>query len=216
MSIPVADIEVAEIQMRGIITGGGAGEVRTSFVFHFRRTANVIAPVKASINTAFQAIISAPIAAALNEDWEGTTNTVRYIDDALDAPAEFSNADVGAITGDRLSSALAAYLLMRTGVKGREYRGSKHLGPFSETDVTHATGCDIFNAGAVTRLTTICTAILGGFTDSTGNIWVPVIVSRKLSQLQFDPTIVVRNDVIQILPNKRVGTETRRKAPSLY
>src|SRR6185295_6259997 len=139
---------------------------------------------------------------------------VRYVNDALDAPTEFSNADEGAITGDRLASFATAYLLMRTAVRGRSYRGSKHLGPFSETDVTHATGCDIFNAGAVTRLTTICTAIQAGFTDSTGNIWVPCILSRKNSQLTENPTIVVTNDVIQTVPNKRVGSEVRRKAPS--
>lgn len=216
MPIPLNQVEIVEIQMRGIITGGGAGEVRTNFVFNFRRTAVAVDPVKASINTAFQAIISAPIAAALNVDWAATVNAVRYIDDALDAPTEFSNADIGVITGDRLASFATAYILMRTSVRGRSYRGSKHLGPFSESDTTHATGCDIFNAGAVTRLTTICTAIQGGFTDSTGNIWVPSIVSRKFSQLTENPTVVVANDVIQTVPNKRVGSEVRRKAPSLY
>jgi len=216
MAIPMNEVTVAEIQLRGIITGGGAGEIRTSFVFHFRRLATAVDPTKTAINTAFQANISASIAAALNVDWSATTNTVRYIQDALDAPTEFANADDGAITGDRLQSYASAYLLMRSAVRGREYRGSKHLGPFSESDVTHATGCDIFNAGAVTRLTTICTDILGGFTDATLNVWVPCILSRKLSQLTENPTTVVTNDVVQILPNQRLGTEIRRKAPSLY
>jgi len=216
MPIPLNQVNVVEIQLRGIITGGGAGEVRTNFVFHFRRTAVAVDPVKASINTAFQASISAPIAAALNEDWDASVNSVRYVNDALDAPAEFANSDTGAITGDRLASFATAYLLMRTNVRGRNYRGSKHLGPFSETDVTHATGCDIFNAGAVTRLTTICTAILAGFTDSTGNVWVPCILSRSLSELKDNPTTVITNDVTQVVPNKRVGSEVRRKAPSLY
>lgn len=216
MPIPLNQVTIVEVQMRGIITGGGAGEVRTNFVFNFRRTAVAVDPVKSSINTAFQGAISAPIAAALNEDWAATINALRYVNDALDAPTEFSNADEGAITGDRLASFSTAYLLMRTAVRGRRYRGSKHLGPFSETDVTHATGCDIFNAAAVTRLVTICTAIQAGFTDSTGNIWVPVILSRFLSQLTENPTTVITNDVIQTVPNKRVGTEVRRKAPSLY
>jgi len=216
MPIPLNQVNVVEIQMRGLIDGGPAGSVRTNFVFHFRRTAVVIDPAKASINTAFLGAISAPIAAALNVDWEGRINAIRYVDDALDAPVEFTNSDVGAITGDRLSSFASAYLLMRTAIRGRFYRGAKHLGPFSESDVTHATSCDIFNAGAITRLTTICTAILGGFTDSTGNVWVPSILSRTKSQLQFNPTTVVANDVTQILPNTRVGSEIRRKVKSLY
>lgn len=216
MPIPLNQVTVAEIQLRGLITGGGAGEVRTNFVFHFRRTAVAVDPVKASINTAFQGAISAPIAAALNEDWEARINAIRYVNDALDAPTEFTNSDEGAITGDRLQSYSTAYLLMRSAVRGREYRGSKHLGPFSETDVTHATGCDIFNAAAMTRLNTIATAIQDGFTDSTGNIWVPCILSRKLSELQDNPTTVITNDVVQVLVNQRLGTEIRRKAPSLY
>lgn len=216
MPIPLNQVLVAEVQMKGIISGGGAGEVRTNFVFHFRRLATAVDPTKAALDAAFQTNISVPIAAALNEDWEATVDSVRWVNDALDAPIEFANTDLGAITGDRLQSYATAYLLMRTAVRGRNYRGSKHLGPFSETDVTHASGCDLFNAAAVTRLTTICTAIQAGFTDSTTNTWVPCILSRSLSSLTENPTTVVTNDVIQILPNHRVGTEIRRKVPSLY
>jgi len=216
MPIPLNQVTVAEIQLRGIITGGGAGEVRTNFVFHFRRLATAVDPSKSALNTVFQSAISAPIAAALNEDWDASINSIRWINDALDAPTEFANTDEGAITGDRLQSYATAYLLMRTAVRGRSYRGSKHLGPFSESDVTHATGCDIFNAAAVARLDTICAAILAGLTDSTANVWVPCILSRVLSSLQENPTTVITNDVIQIMPNQHLGTEIRRKAPSLY
>jgi hypothetical protein len=216
MPIPANQQLVFEIQMRGIITGGGAGEVRTNFVFHFRRLGVAVDPIKGSINTAFQTTVATPIAAALNEDWAATVNSVRCVNDALDAPAEFSSILEGLITGDRLASFATGYLLMRTAVRGRSYRGSKHLGPFSEADVTHATGCDVFNAAALTRLTTICDAIGGGFTDATTNQWVPCILSRKNSELTENPTTVVTNDVIQVLPNHRVGSEVRRKAPSLY
>lgn len=216
MPIPMNQVTVVEVQKRGIITGGGAGEVRTSFVFHFRRLAVAVDPTKTGVNNAFETAIGAVIAAALNEDWDATTNTVRWVNDALDAPAEFSVTQSGAITGDRLASFATAYMLMRTAVRGREYRGSKHFGPFSESDVTHATGCDIYNAGAMTRLNAIGTAVGSGFTDATGNNWVPCILSRKLSVLTENPTTVVTNDVTQCLVNQRVGTENRRKAPSLY
>jgi len=216
MPIPGPEQLVFEVQMRGIITGGGAGEVRTNFVFHFRRLGIAVDPVKSAISAAFQTAIATPIAAALNEDWSATVNSVRCVNDALDAPSEFTSALVGLITGDRLASFSTAYLLMRTAVRGRSYRGSKHLGPFSESDVTHATGCDIFNAAAVTRLETIATAIGGGFTDGTTNNWVPCILSRLHSQLTENPTTVLSNDVTQVAVNQRLGTEVRRKAPSLY
>lgn len=216
MPIPLNQVTIAEVQMRGLIDGGPGGSIKTNFVFHWRRTATAVDPTKTAIAAAFKTSISAPIAAALNVDWAATTNAVRYVNDALDAPIEFTNTDVGAITGDRLASFAAAYLLMRSAVRGRNYRGSKHLGPFSESDVTHATGCDIFNAGAITRLTTVCAAILAGFTDGTGNVWVPCVLSRSLSQLTLNPTTVITNDAIQVLPNHRVGSETRRKVKSIY
>lgn len=216
MPIPTNEIQVVELQQRGIITGGGAGEVRTNFVWHFRRLSTAVDPSKSAINTRFNATIGAAVVAALNEDWDASVNSIRYIDDALDAPTDFSVTASGAITGDRLASFATAYFLMRTALRGRNYRGSKHIGPFSESDVTHATGCDIFNAGCVTRLEAIAAAVLTGFTDSTGNVWVPVIVSRNLSQLSENPTVVVQADVVQCLPNHRVGSEVRRKAPSLY
>lgn len=216
MPIPFNQVHVVEIQQRGIITGGGAGEVRTNFVWHFRRTATAVDPSKAAINTAFQASIGAAVVAALNEDWDATVNAVRYPNDALDAFIDFSVVASGAITGDRLASFSTGYILMRTAQRGRSYRGSKRLGPFSESDVTHGTGCDVFNAGALTRLANITTAILAGFTDSTGNVWVPCILSRNLSQLTNNPTTVITNDVINLAVNQRVGTDIRRKAPSLY
>lgn len=216
MPIPMNQVLVAEVNMKGIITGGGAGEIRTNFIFHFRRLAVAVDPTKTALNTAFQTSIATPIAAALNEDWEATINSVRWVNDALDGPVDFTSALVGAITGDRLSSFSSAFLLFRSALRGREYKGGKHLGPFSETDVTHATGCDVFNAAAITRLQTIATAIGGGFTDATSNNWVPCILSRKLSELTENPTTVTTSDVIQVLVNTRVGSEVRRKAPSLY
>jgi len=216
MPIPMNEVLIAEVIMRGIISGGGSSTIRTNFVFHFRRLATAVDPSKAAIFNAFNTNVATPIAAALNEDWDAASTTVRYPNDALDGPIEFSSALTGLISGDRLSSFAAAYLLMRTSLRGREYRGSKHLGPFSESDVTHATGCDIWNAACVARLQTIATAIGAGFTDATTNNWVPVILSRKLSQLTENPTTVSTADVVQVLVNSRVGSEVRRKAASLY
>jgi len=216
MPIPMNEVEHVEINMKGIIVGGGSDSIRTNFVFHFRRTAVAVDPSKAAINAAFQSAISNVIDDALNVDWSATTNALRYIDDALDGPVDFANASVGVITGDRLASFCTGYLLMRTNLRGQNYRGSKRLGPFSESDVTHGDGCDIFNAAAVTRLEAIAAAILAGFSDATTNTWVPVVLSRELSVLATNPTIIQTADVTQVLVNQRVGTDTRRKASSIY
>jgi len=216
MPIPMNQVLIAEVNMKGIIVGGGAGDVRTNFVFHFRRLATAVDPTKTALNAAFQTTISNVIDDALNVDWSATTNAIRWVNDALDGPLDFSNTSVGVITGDRLASYCTGYLLMRSSLRGGHYRGSKRLGPFSESDITHGDGCDIFNAAAVTRLEAIATAIGGGFTDATTNNWVPCILSRELSFLTENPTTVITADVVQILVNSRVGTDLRRKAPSLY
>lgn len=200
--------------MKGLMAAAGSGSVDTLFLFHFRRSAGTTSPSKANLDAAFQTAISTPIAAALNARWAATVDSVRFIDDALDGYVDFSNAAVGAISGDSMPSDEAAFLLMRTGVRGKSYRGSKHIGPMSESDTT-TTG-DVFNSGCLTRLATICTAIVTGFTDSDGNTWKTTVVSQKFSQLVTNPTTVIANDVTACAANHRVGSMLRRKVASVY
>jgi hypothetical protein len=134
------------------------------------------------------------------------------MNDAQDSYASTVATEVGAITGDRLQTFAAAYLLLRTGLRGRSYRGSKHFGPMSESDI----GDDVWNAGALTRLDTIATAMTTTLTDSTGNQWKLVILSRNLSQLETNPTVVTTNDVTQILRRETIGTMRGRKVESVY
>lgn len=200
--------------MKGLIAAGGSGSVNTVFLFHFRRSGGTTSPSKSSINTAFAAAYAPSIVAALNNRWAATLNSIRFIDDALDGYVDFSSALVGAITGDSMPSDQAAYLLLRTGVRGKSYRGSKHFGPMSESDTT--TSGDVFNSGCLTRLAAIATAILPGFTDADGNVWKPCVVSSKYSQLEINPTTVIANDVTAINVNHRVGSMNRRKTASVY
>jgi hypothetical protein len=215
MAIPDNQVIHAEVIMHGLIASGGSNAVRTQFVFHYRRIATVVAPSKAALATAFQAGPGAAIVAALNARWSEQTVSVRWLNDALDQAVPFTNVNVGAIAGDSLASHIAAFILFRTGIKGRSYRGGKHLGPFSESDVT-AAGDDVFNAGCVGRLTTINSALAAPLTDSTPNTWKLSIYSRTLSQYRTNPTTIVANDVATILTNKRVANMKRRQVASVY
>lgn len=215
MPIPLNQVRVAEVSLKGLIDAGGSNSVNTNFVFHFRRTAVSVNPTKAALNTIFQSAISAKVALALNAKWSASLNDIRWVNDAEDAYVSFSNTDVGAVTGDRLDTFTAAYLLFRTGLRGRNFRGSKHLAPMSESDVTTPDE-DIWNSGALTRLAAINTALLAGMTDSTGNNWVFTILARKLSTTRTNPTNVITNDVTSALVNKRTGSMIRRKVKSVY
>ncbi len=215
MPIPVNQIRVVEIALQGTAAAGGSNNRAVDFIFHYRRTATVLAVPKAGIDAAFQTAIATPIAAALNARFLQSRNTVRFIDDALDQPFPFAHALPGLIAGDSMATSLSAFLLMTTGLRGKSYRGGKHLFPMSESDTTSGTD-DVFNAGCLGRLATIANAILAGFTDATGNVWVPSIVSRKLSQLKTNPTTVTGNDCNAVFVNKRVGSMRHRKVKSQY
>lgn len=212
MPIPLNQVTVAEIVMRGLIAAGGSNAVRTNFVFHYRRLAVAVDPTKAALNTIFQSTVGDVIALALNVDWAGSLNDVRWVNDAQDAYASITSTAVGAVTGDRLQTFCSAYHLLRTGLRGRSFRGSKHWGPMSESDI----GDDVFNAGALIRLNAIGTALATTLTDSTGNQWKLTLLSKKLSQLTANPTTVTVNDITQVITRETVGTMRGRKVESVY
>jgi len=215
MPIPAADVRFIEVATKGIIASGGSTTPVTVNVFHFYRTTNTNPVSKAHIDTAYQAGIVVPLAAALNNRWTQQNNTVRYIDDALDAPVLFSHAVVGGVAGDGMAAMDAVFILQQTGLRGKSYRGGKHFGPLSEADTTGPDE-DILNAAAITRFGAVVTAMQAGFTDSDGNIWVAVVLSTKQSVLRTNPTTVVANQVTVTSLNKRVGRLKRREPASVY
>lgn len=215
MPISMALVNTAEIVIRGLIASGGSNAIKTNTTFHYRRLATAVDPSKTALNTAFVAGPVSAIAAALNVDWEASLHDIRWVNDATDPYTSITATEVGAVAGDRLSSHAAAYLLFRTGLRGRSFRGAKHLGPMSESDVT-SDDEDLFNAAAITRLAAINTALAATLTDSTGNQWKFTLLSRFLSQTKTNPTVIVTNDVTQLLVAKRVGTLMQRKVASVY
>ncbi|HET9309353.1 MAG TPA: hypothetical protein VFO46_25285, partial [Candidatus Sulfotelmatobacter sp.] len=169
MPIPANQMLNIEIQVHGVVGAGGSGSRFSDFVFHYARQNPALAlPTKAQIDTAFQAAVVVPMGAALNARFLQSRNSIRYLDDALDAFADFSHAVVGAIAGDSMSTIIAAFHLGRTGLRGKNYLGKKHWFPLSESDTTSGSD-DILNAGAITRFNTLGTAWLNGFTDASGN-----------------------------------------------
>jgi len=215
MSLGVAQQRHVEIVLRGDITSGGVSARPTYNVFHYRRTATIGNIDKVAVETAFQAAIAVPLAACLNNRWTQGNNQVRILNDPTDPYTLVSRAVVGGVAGDGLSTILWAYLLMKTSLRGGRYRGAKRLGPLSEADVT-AGGDDILNAAALARFLTLKTAMLAGFTDSTGDIWKPVVVSRIGADFRASPAVFVATDVTQVLTNKRIGRTKVREVASLY
>ncbi len=215
MPLPFPQQRNIEVVLQGTITSGGSGARNTYNVFHFRRLGTTGAIDKVAAETAFQTAIGVPFAACLNNRWTQANNQVRILNDPTDPYVLVSRAVAGGVAGDGLSSILWVYLLMRTTLRGGKYRGAKRIGPLSEGDVT-AGGDDILNTAAIGRFTTLRAAILAGFTDGTGDIWVPCVVSRQGADFRASPAVFIQTDIAQILTNKRIGRTKVRETPSLY
>jgi len=215
MGIASTSISHAEIHLQGQLVAGGSNSVNTDYVFHYRRTSTVPPLSKPNLDTIFQSTVAAKIILAVNVRWSQLTNTIRWLDDATDPPIPISHVNLGAIVTDGMSAVEAAFILLKTGLRGKSYRGGKHFAGLNEVDTT-APNDDVLNAAAIVLWGNVVTALGTALVDASGNTWYLEVMSRTLSQLTVNPTTVVGNDVNQILLNKRIGRMRGRQPKSVY
>lgn len=215
--MPIAPglIMYAEVILHGRIASAGSDSKNTTNVFHYRRTVTGNPLSKVVLDNSFQSDVIPNIANALNARWTQTGNSIRWIDDATDGPIMYPHSSPGMIVGDSMPMMNTVYLLLRTNLRGRHYRGNKKFGPLSESDTTSLTD-DILNTAAIARWTTLATGLMTGLPDGSGGVWVPVVISKTLSQMIVNPTTIVGNDVVAVNLNKRIGRLKRREAKSVY
>lgn len=215
--MPVADTDkrTCEIVLAGVAAGKGSDPVNTFNVFQFRRTSSAPALSKTAIITAFTTAVGNVIAAAMNESWAMAYITARFMEDITDAPTQVIITTAGAITGDRLSCQNTVVVTLKTALRGRRYRGRKTFSPISESDTTAATA-DLINAAAITRFSAVGAAIVAGFTDAQGNVWVPCVCTKFGRDLTVTPAVIPSNDVVDYLLNKRIGRFRNRQVASQY
>jgi hypothetical protein len=209
MPIPATSIINVQVHVEGTAATGGAGVTPAQNIFSFRRTSTAPAFNKASVNTAFQTAIMTPILAAMNVRYTPGNLTVRVLDDAQDSPTNFAVAGVGAIATDSLPSDAAVYILLRTALRGRNYRGSKHFSPASEADTTN----DILTGAGLANWQAVRDALVQDFIDADGNTWKNTVVSRNLSNFNLLPVAnIVANDVVESLLDLNIGTMRKRRS----
>jgi hypothetical protein len=158
------------------------GETRTKQVFNvwdFSRPGTSGAPNKTNIKAAFKTAILTPLANCLSVSYVKNAIDVRFLDDYLDPYQTFVDGVNGAVTGDSAPSINNVLMQMRSTVRGGSYRGSKRFGPIAESH----TLLDYLNSTAIAVWATFQTAYLAGFTDSDGFVWLPTVVSARLSNL---------------------------------
>lgn len=213
MVMPIAPglITHAEVVILGTAATGGSSVTPSINVFNYRRTSTVPVLGKGSLNTIFQTTVLVPLLAAANVRYTPGNVAIRWTDDALDAPASFAAAGVGAIATDSLPSDDAVCMILQTGLRGRSFRGAKHFGPASEVDTTN----DILVGAGLGRWNAVKAAVLSALVDANGNTWIPQVLSRKLSQLRVNPTTVVANDITLVQLDLNVGTMRRRRSRTI-
>jgi len=205
--------EVAEVQMRGTFTAAGSGSKNILNIFHFRLATLAAAPTKTALATAFNAAHRANYLAAANIRYDTDGTDVRCINDATDVFQSFIAAPAlqGAIVTDSEPVTTTVSMLYRTGLRGRNYRGAKRFAGVNEVDTTG----DVLTGAGLIRWQTLVATLQAGLVDALGNVWVPCVVSRTLSQLLVNPTTVVNNDVVAVLLNLTIGTMRGRRVATV-
>ena len=160
-----------------------------------------------------------PVTNMLNNRYTQVFNSVRIINVATTVATQVPRALPGAIAGDSLPLDQYHYQLWRSASRGKSYRGNKKFGPVSESNTTHGAD-DLFNAAFLVLSGLVATAVLANLTDSDGNVWAPIILSKNTrlgAQYRSDkPISIFGTQVASILLAKRVGTMKKRKVQTVY
>lgn len=216
--VPADPIKFVTTSIIGTVSSAGARARSVSFTFTWRRDLVALAVSKTAVLTEFQARVAVPIAAALNIRYTQIANTIRVYNDATSGVLRVPLAAplIGSINGDSQAAHNAVAITRSTGLKGPCSRSAVHLSPLSESDTTILTD-DVLNVAALARFTTVAAAILAGFTDATGNIWVPVVVgglhvAPPVAQIKVNPVTITWALVISSIVQSRIGTMVRRKS----
>jgi hypothetical protein len=207
--------QFAELILKGNMSAQGSNTINVVNVFHYARTAGTGAPDKASLATSFQTIVLPSILAVLNNSLTYTDISVRWFDDVEDPFLDVTISKPGGVSGDRMAPQNAVFILLRTGKRGKSFKGGHHFGPLSESDTT-APASDVLNAAALSNWTNVELNLKANLSDSGSNTWTPFIFSRRKSQFKTNPTNIVGATVAQALINKRIGRMRHREVKSVY
>src|ERR1700688_1229429 len=199
MPVPVVT-NVVEILVKGTVPDTGGQTKNFQNVFHYRLSVSGTPQAANAVGNAVLTNVWAPIAALLSIAYTGVSSLSRYLDDAT-APYIAGNVPAsGGASLPRLSSAEAIVTPLQTAVRGKSFRGSKHFGPLATAQVI---GDEINPANLATWVAAV--ANLNAVVAVGGQTYIPVILSRSLSQIRFNPTSIVAADITTVLLNKTVG-----------
>lgn len=211
MPVPDSKKMTVEIVCKGTIAAAGAGVKPCLNVFHYRRDSNTNPLSKTNVASKFDASILSNIVPVLHADYSCLELLTRFIEDNLDAYQSDVVAEVGGVAGDRAPDYECVTFQLKTNVRGRNYRGSKHFSPIAEAD----TDGDVIDAAALANWQALKVLLGSSFADADGNNWSPFVWSRSLSTLAGDLWTIVGATVNNVVLNKTLGTVRSRKTATI-
>lgn len=200
---------VLEFLIKGTVATTGSGTKNFFNVFHYRSNTIPVPDSKVAVLNFFLSAIWSLAGASLSSAYTGVESDVRLLDEATDQYAVGNVPASGAVAGARLPTDVSASVLLRTSLRGKNYRGAKRFGPLASSDVVN----DEITAAAITaHWAALIAALSGGMTGGgLSGTYTPIVVSRFKSQLSVDPTTIDGAPITAALLNKTVGTMRRRK-----
>jgi hypothetical protein len=207
----LAAYEMLEFVTRVTVTGNNALDRDCLNVWHFKRSNGILQADLGSLVVQMANWFSTIVLPAMNIGGVMGNTTVRPLDDPTVAELENTSGagDVGGVTGDRYDSQSAVFVQLLTGTRGRNFRGSKHFTPLSESDTTldELTGGGLANWGGVASNIGVPLA----FTDGSGNQFNLAVLSQSLSVLSGPSITFTGGEVEGAVLNPVVGSMNRRR-----
>lgn len=198
---------VLEAKVYAQIAESPAVEKRVVNVFHYAQAApNPTLPDPSAFLTAFIQNVCQGFIALLHADYTTVEFGARWIDQTTNPEIITVLAIAGGKSGARLPAYVSTTIQLKTLLRGRSWKGSKHFSPLTEADVSK----DDLVPAAAAAWKTVAASIVAPMTLS-GQTLVPCILSRKNSQLVVDPVTIQAAGISTYLLNSTVGTLRKRK-----
>ena len=208
--MPLADIEKVdfEIKVVGTLAALGGQSQQTITPLHYRRTTFGNPYVGAGALTAFLAQHQVPWLAAASVSWSWDRVTIRCLNSPTETEVTANVAAAGVVAGDMLPSYCAAVITKKTALRGKSYRGRCYVPGVPETGTTG-------NACTVPQLAlydTLANLLDLPFVAAPAVTFIPTVLSRKLSNLIADPSVVVATPILDCFTRSVLGRLSSRRS----
>lgn len=208
-----ASPQFASLVLNGVcLMSNGASQPDIN-VLHFRTNTIFPGGALATLNANIWGAINGPWQAVKSDSYTLTNSIMQYMDDPTSAKDIITLGVTGTILTDRSAAFNAGVIRKLSGLVGRSYRGSIHVGSLPESFTTK----DQLNVTGLAAYDALIAAMgtwLAGVTDGV-NLFYPIILSTLQSNLIANPSIFTGSYVTSFVRNLKVGTMKRRKEKSV-